>query len=168
MFIQLSRPKATIERVEHEVAGAGLEIAELGREPDGQARPQQPAQLGDAQADRRRHAAHAFGEVPHRQPLLEELGAIRHQQLDAIGQRRRSVDGTVDVESAADGQIEGRCIEIGQAGEVLEERPAGHAGDGGDCRRSRLDVAGLDEIQRRLDQGLSGSQTAHDAAVLRT
>ena len=51
---------------------------------------------------------------------------------------------------------------------MLEERAAGNAGDGGDGGRGRLDVAGLDEVQRRLDQGLAGPQTAHDAAILRT
>ena len=80
----------------------------------------------------------------------------------------RGVDRAVAIERAADRQIEGRGVEIREAGEVLEQRPAGHAGDGGDGCRGRLDVAGLDQVQRRLDQSLAGSQAAHDAAILRT
>ena len=30
------------------------------------------------------HRAHALGEVPHRQPLLEQRGPIGHQEIDAV------------------------------------------------------------------------------------
>jgi hypothetical protein len=157
-----------VERVEHQVARAGIEIAELGREPHGEALAQKLAQLRDTEADRRRYAAHALGEVPHRQPLLEELGAVRHQKLDAVGQRRRGVDRAVAIEGAADREIERRRVEVGQAGEVLEQCAAGNAGNGRDGCRSRLDIAGLDQVQSRLDESLARPQAAHDAAVLRT
>ena len=157
-----------IERVEDEVACAGMEIAEFGRKPDGEAGTQQPAQMGDAQADGWRDAAHAFGEMPYRQPLLEELGAVRYQQLDAVGERRLGVHGAVAIECTGDGQIEGRGIEIGEAGEVLEERPARNPGDGRDRSGGRLDIAGLDKVQGRLDQSLASPQAANDAAILRT
>ena len=80
----------------------------------------------------------------------------------------RGVHRPVAVERPADRQVESSGVEIGEAGEVLEQRPARHAGDGGDGCRGRLDVAGLDQVQRRLDESLAGSQTADDAAILRT
>ena len=147
MFIQLSRPKARSSESSTRSREAGIEIAELGREPHGEALAQELAQLRDAEADGRRHAAHALGEVPHRQPFLEELGAVRHQKLDAIGKRRRGIHRTVAVEGAADREIESRGVEVSQAGEMLEQGPAGHAGDGGDGCRSGLDIAGLDQVQ---------------------
>jgi len=51
---------------------------------------------------------------------------------------------------------------------MLEQRPAGDAGDGGDRRGGRLDVAGLNQIERRLDQRLAGAEPANNAAILRT
>src|SRR5713101_508667 len=90
-----------IERVENEIARTGIEIAELGREPDGQALAQKLAELGDAQTNRRRDAADALGEVPYRQPFLEQLSAVGDQQIDAIGKRRSAVDRTVALETPA-------------------------------------------------------------------
>ena len=167
MFIQLSRPKARSSESSTRSRDAGIEIAELGREPGREALAQQPAQLGDAEADGRRDGAHALGEVPYRQPLLEQLGAVRDQQVDAVRQRRTGIDRTGAVEGAADREIEGGGVEIGEVGEMLEQRAAGNAGDGGDGGGRRLDVARLDEIQSGLDQGLAGPQAAHDPAVLR-
>src|ERR1700704_1540028 len=157
-----------IERVEHEITRARVEVAELGREPNRQALAQQPAELSNAQADGRRDAAHTFGEVPYRQPLLEQLCTVRHQKLDAIGEGCGGIHRTVEVEGTAHRQVERSSVEIGEAGEVLEERATGHTGDGGDGGRGRLDITGLDEVQSRLNERLAGSQTAHDAAILRT
>ena len=75
---------------------------------------------------------------------------------------------TTTTEGTAHRQVERSSVEIGKAGEVLEERAAGHAGDGRDGGRGRLDVTGLDEVQSRLNERLAGSQTAHDTAILRT
>src|SRR4029453_6230755 len=119
-----------VERIEHQIARAGVEVAYIGREPNGEALAQELAQMRNTEADGRRHAAHALGEVPHRQPFLEELSAVRHQKLDAVGKRRRRIDRTVAVERAADREIESRSVEIGQAGEMLEQGPAGDAGNG--------------------------------------
>ena len=168
MFIQLSRPKATSSELSTRSRERGIEIAELGGEPRRQPLAQELAQLGDAEADGRRHRAHALGEVPHRQPFLEQLGAVRNQELDAVGQRRLGVDRAAAIEGAAHREIEGRGIEIGEAGEVLEQRAAGNARDGRDGRRGRLDIACLDQIQGRLDKRLARPQATHDAAVLRT
>ena len=57
---------------------------------------------------------------------------------------------------------------VGQAREVLEKRPAGHAGDGGDRGRRWLDIAGLDQVQGGLNERLPRAQAPHDAPVLRT
>ena len=123
--------------------------------------------MHDAETDGRRHRAHALGEVPHRQPLLEQFGAIGDQQVDAIGQGRGSVDRRTAVEGAADREVEGSGVEIGKIGEVLEQRPARNAGDGGDGRGSRLDVTRLNQIQSRLDEALASPQTSDDTTVLR-
>jgi hypothetical protein len=122
----------------------------------------------NAQAHGRGDGAHALGEVPYRQPLLEQLGAIGNQELDAIGERRLGIDRPAAVEGPAHREIEGRGIEIGEAGEVLEQRAARDAGDGGNGRRGRLDVARLDEVQSSLDKGLAGPQATNDAAIQRT
>jgi hypothetical protein len=106
--------------------------------------------------------------VPHRQPLLEELGAVRHQKLDAVGQRRRGVDRAIAIERAADREIERRRVEVGETGEMLEQRPARHASNRRDGCRGRLDIAGLDQVERRLDESLACAQASNDAAVLRT
>src|SRR5580693_887283 len=157
-----------IERVEDEIARARVEVAELGREPTRQALAQQPAELSNAQAHGRGDAAHAFGEVPYRQPFLEQLRAVGHQKLDAIGEWCCGIHRAVEVEGTAHSQVERSGVEIGQAGEVLEERAARHTGDGGDGGRGWFNVTGLNEVQRRLDKRLPGSQTAYDAAILRT
>ena len=39
---------------------------------------------------------------------------------------------------------------------MLEQRPARNAGDGGDGGGCRLDVAGLNQIEGRLDEALAG------------
>jgi len=51
--------------------------------------------------------------------------------LDAIGERRLDIDRPAAIEGATHREIEGRGIEVGEAGEVLKQRAAGHAGDGG-------------------------------------
>ena len=168
MFIQLSRPKATSSEFEHQIVRSGIEIVELSCKPACQALTQELAQLGDTEADGRRHRTHALGEVPHRQPLFEQLGAVGNQELDAIGQRRLGIDRPAAIEGPAHREIEGRGIEVGEAGEMLEQRAAGDARDGGNGRRGRLDIACLDEIQCGLDQGLAGSQATNDAAIERT
>ena len=71
------------------------------------------------------------------------------------------------LEGAADREIERGGVEVGEAGEMLEERPARDAGDGGDGGGGRFDVAGLDQVESRLDQRLPGPKTPDDAAVLR-
>jgi hypothetical protein len=58
--------------------------------------------------------------VPHRQPLLEELGAVRHQELDTVGQRRRRIDRPIAIEGALDREREGCRVEVGEAGEMLD------------------------------------------------
>ena len=73
-----------VERVEHEIARGRIEIAEFSREPGREARPQELAQLHDAETDGRRHRAHALGEVPYRQPLLEQFGPVGDQKVDAV------------------------------------------------------------------------------------
>ena len=166
MFIQLSSPKARSSESRTRSRAAGIEIGEFGREPRREALAQQLAQLGDAEADRRRDRAHALGEVPHRQPFLEQLGAVRHQQLDAARQRRLAVHRADAIEGAADREIERGGVEVGKIGEMLEERPAGDAGDGGNGGRRGLDIACLDKIKGRLDQRLARPQTANDAAIL--
>ena len=64
------------------------QIGELRREPRRKALAQDLAQFGNAETDGGRHAAHALGEAPHRQPLLEQLRAVGNQMLDAAEQRR--------------------------------------------------------------------------------
>ncbi len=160
-------PESEIERVEHESVRCRLEIAEFGREPRGKALAQQLAQLSDTEADCRHGGAHALGEVPYREPFLEQFRAIRDQKVDAVRQRRAAVDRTRAVEGSAHRKIEGRGVEIGKAGEMLEECAAGNTGYGRDCGGRRLDVACLDEVQGRLDQRMASAKPTHDTAVLR-
>jgi hypothetical protein len=54
-----------------------------------------------------------------------------------------------------------------ESGKMLEQCAAGDAGNGRDGCRSRLDIAGLDQVQSRLDESLARTQAPHDAAVLR-
>jgi hypothetical protein len=148
-----------IERIEHQIREPRIEIAELGREPRPPAARAAACADAGRPADRRRDRAHALGEVPHRQPFLEQLGAVRTRRSMRLDSGARSSTGRVD-RTPAHRQIEGRGIEIGEAGEVLEQRAAGNAGNGGDRGRGRFDVAGLDEIERRLDQRLTRPQAA--------
>ena len=100
-------------------------------------------------------------------PMLLSLG-VTHV-LVGHSERRQyfgETDDTVNLRLKA--ALEGGLTPICCVGEVLEERAAGHAGDGGDGGRGRLDITGLDEVQSRLNERLAGSQTAHDAAILRT
>src|SRR5471030_2611464 len=60
-------------------------VGRSGAQPLGQ----NLSQLGDAETNSPRHAAHAFGEVPYRKPLFEQFGAVRHQEIDAVAERRR-------------------------------------------------------------------------------
>src|SRR3954464_9461038 len=118
-----------------------MEIVELGRKPGGEPLAQQPAQLLDAEANRRRHRAHALGEVPHRQPFLEQLGAVGDKELDAACQRCLGLYRTGAVEGAADREVEGGGIELGEAGEVLEQGAGRKARDGAGGARGGLDAA---------------------------
>src|SRR6185312_4525780 len=123
-------PEGDVERIEDEVARGGIEIAELGGEPSGEALTQELAQLGDTQPHGRRDAADPLGEMPYRQPYLEQLRPVGHQKLNAARQGRRHIDWPVGLEGPTDRKVEGCCVEIGEIGEVLKQGAARDAGNG--------------------------------------
>src|SRR5690606_18681699 len=80
--------EGTIERIERVIAGHGIKCVEFGGEPYGDPLPQNPAEMGYADADVRSRAAYPLGELPYWQPFLEKLRAIRDQKSDAAAKRR--------------------------------------------------------------------------------
>lgn len=144
-----------------------IERVELNGKPRSDSLAQNTAKMRQTGANGRRRAPDALGEVPYRQPFLEELSTIRNQKRNAAAERRGAVHLPVRPEGAAHRELEGGGIEIGELDEMLEEGPARKPGDGCDGTGRRLDIAGLDEIQGRLDQGLTNSLASYDALVLR-
>lgn len=149
------------------IARDRIERVQFNSKPRGDSIAQNTTEMREAGANGRRRAADALGEVPYRQPFLEELSTIRNQKCNAAGERRRAVHLPVRPEGAAHGEFEGGGIEVGQMDEMLEEGPARKAGDGRNGTGRWLDIARLDEIQGRLDQGLTNSLASHDAFVSR-